>query len=212
MKRPLNAFREFLYRTSWRIDNFTLKRPPALFGGDTALFEEATRDVKVYGEYGCGKSTKWVMANTEAKIISVDSDPDWIDAMRRSNLEAERMTLIWADVGEVGAWGKPKNYSHRHAFNNYTEALWRGKDKPDVVLIDGRFRICCFLTTLKHADPGTKIIFDDYVRRTPFHVVEEFLEPEACSERQALFIVPPKSEIDDFKIDPEIERFRYVLD
>ena len=33
----------------------------------------------------------------------------------------------------------------------------------DCVLVDGRFRVCCFLTSLKNAEQGTRIIFDDYV-------------------------------------------------
>jgi hypothetical protein len=43
----------------------------------------------------------------------------------------------------------------------------RGAVKPDLVLIDGRFRLACFLHPLLAAAPGTPILFDDYTNRPP---------------------------------------------
>ena len=46
------------------------------------------------------------------------------------------------------------------------------------------------MTCLLNAQPGTRIIFDDYVPRPRYHLVEEFCEACQKSDRQALFIVP----------------------
>jgi hypothetical protein len=80
----------------------------------------------------------------------------------------------------------------RHNFVRYTESLWVREEKPDVVLIDGRFRVCGFLTSLMYANAGTIIIFDDYVCRPHYHIVEEFLEPDHFCGRQCIFKVPNK--------------------
>ena len=70
----------------------------------------------------------------------------------------------------------PKNYNLRANFKDYANWLWQNKDKPDLVLIDRKFRVYCFLTSLKLCDAGSKIIFDDYDREE-YHVVEQFIMP-----------------------------------
>jgi hypothetical protein len=46
---------------------------------------------------------------------------------------------------------------------------------PDLVLIDGRFRVCCALTTLlKLKDRKFKLLFDDYMDRPHYNSVERF--------------------------------------
>ena len=80
------------------------------------------------------------------------------------------------------------------------------------MLIDGRFRVCCFLTSLKFAKEGTKIIFDDYTTRRHYHIVEEHVSRAETCGRQCLFIVPPKSEIDFERLQKDIDAFRNVMD
>ena len=84
-------------------------------------------------------------------------------------------------------------------FLEYANWFWNFDLKPDLVLIDGRFRVLCFLTSIKFAPIGTKIIFDDYTFRPFYHVVEEFLKISDTCGRQALFEVDEysKKNIDD---------------
>ena len=44
-----------------------------LFDGDDSLFKDVLKTSKIFGEYGCGSSTEWVLKNTNADIVSVDS-------------------------------------------------------------------------------------------------------------------------------------------
>ena len=83
---------------------------------------------------------------------------------------------------------------------------------PDTVLIDGRFRVCCFLTSLKYANENTKIIFDDYNNRPYYHVVEKFIKKEQTCGRQTLFIVKNKNKINFDLLNIEINNFHYVMD
>lgn len=163
---------------------------PQLFDGEGELFVEIASNARVYGEYGMGASTLWVAKETKAPIIAVDTSADWVDRTRASLGASERFHLTWVDVGPIGDWGMPLGFSRRHAFRAYVEAPWAEDAQPDVVLIDGRFRLSCWFESVIRAQPGTRLVFDDYTDRPTYHVVEEFLKPERVTTRQALFVVP----------------------
>ena len=187
--------------------------PNVLFDSDDRVFKDAVADSNVYGEYGCGKSTTWVLANTSAQIIAVDTSKEWVEVVKNSNAShRDRLTIGHADVGDVGMWGRPLTYERKDSFSHYTDYLWRQALTPDVVLVDGRFRVCCFLTSLKFAPAGTKIIFDDYINRPHYHFVENYAKRSLVCGRQCLFIVPPKDGIDMDALDKDIDGFRYVMD
>ena len=68
-----------------------------------------------------------------------------------------RLIINYIDLGKVGGWGRPINYDKINNFAKYTDFIWKQSEKPKLVLIDGRFRVCCFLTSLKYADAVTKL-------------------------------------------------------
>lgn len=166
----------------------------------------------VYGEYGCGASTLWVAKNTTCRIVSVDTSAEWVMNVTGNLQHRTNLSIKYVDVGPVKKWGRPESYEKAENFVQYTEYPWEHVDVPDVVLIDGRFRVCCFLTTLAHAREATVIIFDDYVRRLHYHYVERFLKPADVNARQAKFIVPQKQKLDMTEILTSIDKFRFVLD
>jgi len=182
----------------------------SLFDGQDQLFKRVIATAKCYGEYGCGASTVWVAEHTKARIRSIDTSKAWINSVRHTigNRQAD---LLWINCGEVGDWGMPLDYKKRRNFSHYAGALWQDGSIPDTVLVDGRFRVLCFLTTLKYAPAGTRILFDDYIDRPHYHIVEEFVPRAASCGRQCLFIVPPKQKLDMMAIDKMIEKFEYVL-
>jgi len=57
------------------------------------------------------------------------------------------------------------------------------------VLVDGRFRVACFLASILSITEDTTIFFDDYVDRDYYHVVEEIIKPNRFCGRQAIFEV-----------------------
>ncbi len=182
-----------------------------LFDGDDALFKKVLNSSKHYAEYGCGKSTIWVAENTSATIRSVDTDKAWVDFCQR-RVRRPNVTVDWVDCGPVQSWGRPVSYDNRHNFSKYAQAIWREEPLPDTVLIDGRFRVLCFLVSLKYCAPGTKILFDDYTNRPHYHIVEQLLpRAEECG-RQCLFIASEKSQIDHALLDYLLPKFEYVMD
>lgn len=181
-----------------------------LFDGYDKLFKKHIKDIKVYGEYGVGNSTTWVYQNTNAKILSVDTSKEWINIVQSKMNELDRIQIDWIDLGVVGDWGTPISYKKREFIINYLESIWMKNNKPELILIDGRFRVACFLYSLLKAFPGSKIIFDDYRNRPHYQVVEEFIKPTELYGNQALFIVTENLSIN--KIEKSISKFLYVLD
>lgn len=187
--------------------------PNVLFDGDDELFKDVLGRAEIYGEYGCGKSTKWVLNNTSARVIAVDTSGQWVEEVRKDNVENnDRLNIQHTNLGDVGDWGRPIDYSKCASFSDYTDYLWKQLDKPSVVLIDGRFRVSCFLTCLKFANEGTQILFDDYTNRPFYHIVEKYVSRVRVCGRQCLFVVPSKSEINFDELERDIIAFRHVMD
>ena len=193
--------------------NMSSELPSELFDGDDALFKREVKQVDVYGEYGCGQSTNWVLQNTSAHVIAADTSSEWVDAVKKHNQRnQDRFKIHYADLGEVGNWGRPLSYERLGDFPSYTDFIWQQKMKPELVLIDGRFRVCCFLTCLKFAEAGTKVIFDDYINRPHYHFIENYASRVEECGRQCLFVVPSLSEVDLSQLERDIASFRNVMD
>ena len=194
------------------LDSTVIKLPDnnRLFDGSDEMFKRHVTDIKTYGEYGVGLSTKWILRETDAIAHSVDTDLGWVTLVQLECDNTKRLNAQFCDVGRVQDWGWPTDYAKRNNFSTYTRAWWADGVRPDLVLVDGRFRVCCFLTSLKYAEPTTKIIFDDYFNRPQYHLVEEYLKPVEKCNRQALFIKPSDTDLDMAALDRAIDQFQFV--
>jgi len=182
-----------------------------LFDGDDGLFKELIKFAEIYFEYGCGKSTEFVYKYSSSFIYAVDTSIDWVRKLQylEGNENSDRLNLNWVDVGLVENWGAPTSFKMRHNFKKYAQLLWLNNKTPDLVLIDGRFRVSCFLTAVKFGPVGTKILFDDYTDRPFYHVVEEFCQKLDTCGRQALFEVSEKAK--EQISDNVIQSFQNVI-
>ena len=190
-----------------------LIKTKTLFRGDDNLFKEQVKKVEVYGEYGCGESTKWVLRNTNSYVISVDTSHDWINKVKE-NISIEqrsRLLIHHTYLGKLGNWGTPLDYSRADFFSDYTNFLFTQIKQPELILIDGRFRVCCFLTCLKFAKEGTIIIFDDYINRKKYHFVEKYVPRKETCGYQSMFEIPSKNNLDFEELNKDIKKFRKVM-
>ena len=65
-----------------------------LFDGNDNLFKKILSKTKVYGEYGCGLSTNWVLKNTQADILSVDTSKVWIESVKSTNIKYKNRLIF----------------------------------------------------------------------------------------------------------------------
>jgi hypothetical protein len=63
--------------------------------------------------------------------------------------------------------------------------------RPDLVLIDGRFRVACLMTVLLRIQRPVRVLFDDYADRPKYQRAEALVRPRRMIGRMAEFEVDP---------------------
>jgi hypothetical protein len=88
-------------------------------------------------------------------------------------------------------WGKPAADVDLEALGiSYADAPFDADEfSPDVVLIDGRYRVACAFAVATRVTKRTIILIDDYVDREEYRVVEEYLGRPKLKGRLAVFVV-----------------------
>ena len=166
-----------------------------------AAFEHYVASASCYLEYGAGGSTLHAIRMGARHVVSVDSSKDWIDAIKQSLPSIDCIDLLYCDIGTIGDWGRPTNSDGLHTYHAYMSAPWKIAQKkslePTLIFIDGRFRVACFLYSLICSAPGAIILFDDYINRINYHIVEEFCKRRGNYGRMAIFHVEKNYSLPD---------------
>jgi hypothetical protein len=166
---------------------------------EARLLNEHYMRSNVILEYGSGGSTM-LAARLGKKVFSVESDPKWAEAMNAhiatSGLQ-DIARIIYADIGPVGKWGKPINAVAWKSWHNYPLQVWDNTEfvHPDVILVDGRLRAACLVTAILRIKKPVTVLFDDYVNRAQYHIVERILKPVEIVGRMARFEIQPEIDI-----------------
>jgi hypothetical protein len=134
---------------------------------------------ETYLEYGVGGSTRLAARSGPATLIGVDSDRRFLAAVGRA-IEQAGKAINWhpvhVDLGPTAYLGFPRTLRARPKWGDYAMAPWRLGLSPDLVLVDGRFRLACALATAAHARPGTVVFFDDYATRPWYWKAARYLD------------------------------------
>ena len=168
---------------------------PSMDSEGLSFFKDAISHSNCFLEYGCGGSTSYaVNFGKLSAVISVDTSKEWVDKVHKSLSHMNTQLLLeHCDLGPIGEWGRPINKDRSGDFWRYMVTPWRvareSRLTPDTVLIDGRFRVAAFLYSLLSARVGTLIMFDDYLNRPHYFVVENFCRLKEKHGRMGVFIV-----------------------
>lgn len=177
----------------------TIPSIPHMEDAGIALLAQRLKGVKIFLEYGSGGSSIMAAQAGIRRIYSVDSDLVFLQSVQKrliaDGIPRRRYVPVYVDIGKTGDWGRPVNENHARDWPSYCSAPWirleHAGEAPSLVLIDGRFRVASFLVTAMLAPPGCVILFDDYVDRPEYHIVEQHLKPVRFEGRMAEFIVAP---------------------
>ena len=163
------------------------------FGSSEAnrFFKTVLAKSDFYFEYGSGSST--ILANNlNKKFISIESDLSFFKLMISKNIKNIKYVSI----------GLTLNYSYpliilRGKVNNYIKSInkiFNNRITPDLILIDGRFRVACCLNLLnfknKILKKKTVILLDDYEKRLHYRVLENFF---LIKKKGRMALLKPKS-------------------
>lgn len=164
---------------------------------EAAAVTAAYQSAGVILEYGSGGSTVLAGALPDKTVFSVESDAQWaadLQAWFVQNPPKSRVNLHAVDIGPTGDWGAPVNQRGWRRYHHYPLSVWERDDfvHPDVVLIDGRFRLACLLAVLHRITRPVVALFDDYQNRKPYHRAEHLVRPSSFIGRMARFDLSPR--------------------
>ena len=147
-------------------------------------------------EYGSGGSTVVAAELPGKTVFSVESDVKWLQMMQgyfAVNPPVSTVHMHHGKVGRTKAWGFPQTDEHFRKWPGYSLTVWDLPEflHPDLVLIDGRFRPACFLTTLFRISRPITVLWDDYIDRPAYHEVEDLVKPVEMIGRMARFEISP---------------------
>lgn len=175
---------------------------PATFQNlDLAMLKRYLASARHYFEFGAGYSTVFVAGVSAVESVhSVESDINWIHGVL-TNIPADLLRKVTFHMVDIngGVWSSPRDNSMRHNFPGYSQVIGSVPEQPDVILVDGRFRVACAcqaaLRVLQATDGEEAIILiHDYKSRPHYKVVERFLDVvEAGIELTAFRLAPAAS-------------------
>ena len=171
---------------------------PSFDAEGLAAFKKGLAGARVYLEYGAGGSTVLASRSVQ-KLFCVESDAWFLRAVERKLRTTGSVSenhFLHANIGLTEFWGKPAftNYSagRLRRWTRYPQLPWKALQAaalvPDMILIDGRFRVACMLECLIQLnDQSTLIYFDDYFDRASYAIVERFADMVDRAGRMAIF-------------------------
>jgi hypothetical protein len=182
-----------------RVKRFEVPEAPFFDEQSTEFFKGVIAETRNYLEYGSGGSSLLAHRSVQ-NLVSVESDRRFLRAVQRKlalqPLGAETV-LIHVNIGLTEDWGKPvftKATQRRlRRWKKYAQAPWahcRNRNlEPDLILVDGRFRVACALESLLNLRAGNpcRILIDDYISRPHYNVIEEVADLIEMQGRMAVF-------------------------
>lgn len=174
-----------------------LKRPKLTMPDvEAAELKGIYRQGSIILEYGSGGSTVMASEMSGKRITSVESDAAWLAKMQRwfaENPPASVPLMHHGNIGPTKPWGYPASNDTFRRWPGYAQSVWDlpGFAAPDVVLIDGRFRLACLLTVALRIGAPVVALVDDYIDRPPYHEAETMFGPPQMIGRMARFDLVP---------------------
>lgn len=145
----------------------------AMTAAEAGLLQAAAAAATTGLEFGCGGSTPLLLEAGLGRLLSVDSDRDWLmrvgaDPRCAPALAEGRLGLLHADIGPTGRWGWPLDPARMPQWTGYWRDPWERAGAVDFVLVDGRFRVACALAALPRLGPGARLAVHDFWARPAY--------------------------------------------
>nr|WP_241262850.1 tetratricopeptide repeat protein [Parahaliea mediterranea] len=175
-------------------DTVQVPDAPFMSPGEADLFRRCLEQATSYFEYGSGGSTVWAVERG-LTVRGVESDHQWVGALKERLGEPCQVDVV--DIGPTKEWGFPISMEHQERFPDYSLAIDRHDANFDLILVDGRFRVACAMSAIRHClarnapVDTTRIFIHDFWNRPQYHVVLNFLEPLQQCESAGVFRIKP---------------------
>ena len=160
---------------------------------EVALLTSLLACARRYMEFGAGGSTCLAAQAVAESIISVDSSREWLDkvaAVCAANAYAVQPALIHADIGELRDWGWPRDETQRAQWPAYHEGVWSRPEaaRADTYMVDGRFRVACFMQVMLRCPGDALVIIHDFSDRPNYAPVHRVAREVARAGNLSAFV------------------------
>lgn len=160
------------------------------------LFNEYVTRATHYFEWGCGGSTYYVaLCPTVQTILSIENDIQWAVDMQT---KVPRALIKYVNTGPVNPGGGPKDDRKKLDWHEYYDAIKRRHVDPDLILVDGRWRVACALTAALEC-PNAIVLIHDYSNRPSYHILNSYFD-----------VIEEVDTLVAFRVKPDIDRDEVV--
>jgi len=167
-----------------------------------------------YLEWGAGDSTLYASELKNIKrIYSVESSQEYIDQFLliepkiQSALKSQKLTFIVTDIGKTKRWGYPRTKEKKHLWPNYSLCPFIQDKNLDLILIDGRFRVACALSSLLNIKESCTVLIHDFWNRKELYLLLKYYN--VIEKADNLVVLRRKRIKNPKKIQKLIKRYQY---
>jgi hypothetical protein len=184
---------------------------------ELSLFTHAITGKNCAIEFGAGGSTYRLVDAGVGEILSVESDPQWIEMVTnhkflQPHVASGRLTVHHADIGPTKGWGAPADKSSMKEWPHYWRDPWRHveAERVDLVFVDGRFRVACTLNSILQGTRNMTIVIHDFWNRSRYHVLMKYLNCACRADTLGVFF--PRDQIDTRNLAADLVNYAFVAD
>ena len=169
---------------------------PRMSDAELALFASFLRSAVDYLEFGAGGSTCFAARSVRSSVTTVDSSVQWLRDVEQACAGQDcgvKPLTVHVDIGPTGGWGRPADASCQDRWPSYYEQVWErpASSDADLYLVDGRFRVACFMKTLLNCRADAVIMIHDYASRAQYHPIGRVAREVARAEDLSAFVPVP---------------------
>jgi len=184
------------------------------FGSKKAdiFFKKNLKKSKYYFEYGSGNSTI-LSKKYKKKFLSIETDKSFYRFIKKKGIRE----ILYYNIGPTKYYSIPilpliliqeKIKKYANSINLFKKKF---KKNPDLILIDGRFRVYVTLTVLffflKNKITGkTIIIIDDFKYRKNYQIIKKIIKVRLIG-RMGIIEINKKTKFAEFKIRKNMKKY-----
>ena len=184
------------------------------FGSKKAdiFFKKNLKKSKYYFEYGSGNSTI-LSKKYKKKFLSIETDKSFYRFIKKKGIRE----ILYYNMGPTKYYSIPilplilikkKITKYANSINFFKKKF---KKNPDLILIDGRFRVYVTLTVLifflnNKITGKTIIIIDDFKYRKNYQIIKKIIKVRLIG-RMGIIEINKKTKFAEFKIRKNMKKY-----
>ena len=209
---------KFVFNTDWvrreiELEAFNKKNPmPLMNSAETNLLEKYISKVKTVFEFGCGGRTLYISSKKNIKkIYSVESDKEWIKHVKDGL--PKKAKVFYVDINaDSSNHGHPKNDEKIDEWPKYSAFLKSRRNYfPDLILVDGRFRVACCLQSIGKMKKDSYLLVHDFDTKVrSYGAIEKYFD--RIDQADSLHVFRKKENIQQKQLRKDLKKYLYLSD